>query len=87
MRALIPVDDMGYVQLLPGDAWRLPLAAEVDAEPDRLVGRYGEVEVWTAPVDGDDLTGNWFDPVELPEPIEPLARQAVSDLTRGIYAA
>jgi hypothetical protein len=78
---------MGYVQLLPGDAWRLALEGEVEAQPDRLVGRYGDVEVWTAPVDGDDLPGSWFDPVDLPEPIEPTARQAVSDLTRGIYAA
>ncbi len=78
---------MGFVQLLPGDAWRLPLAEEVDASPDRLVGRYDGEEVWTAPVDGDDLPGSWFDPADLPEPIEPSARTAVSDLTRGLYGA
>jgi hypothetical protein len=76
---------MGFVQLFPGDAWRLPAEGEVEAAPDRLVGRYGGDEVWTAPVDGDDLPGNWFDPVDLPEPIERTARAAVSDLTRGIY--
>jgi hypothetical protein len=73
--------------LIPGDAWRLPRDREVEAEADRLVGRYGDVEVWTAPVDGDGLPGSWFDPVDLPEPIEPLARQSVSDLTRGLYAS
>jgi hypothetical protein len=85
-KLLIPVDDMGYVQLLPGDAgWRLPTEGEVEARADRLVGRYDGAEAWTAPVDGDELPGSWFDPVDLPEPIEPAARQAVSDLVRGIY--
>ena len=87
MRRLIVQDDMGWVQLLPGDAWRLPLEGEVDARADRLVGRYGDDEVWTAPVDGDELPGNWFDPVDLPEPIEPDARAAVSDMVRGRYAS
>jgi hypothetical protein len=79
------VDDMGFVQLFPGDAWRLPTEGEVDAKPDRLVGRYGPDEIWTAPVDGDELPGNWFDPVDLPEPIEPTARAAVADMVRGQY--
>lgn len=88
MRLLIPVDDMGYVQLLPGeDGWRLPVEGEVEARADRLVGRYGDAEAWTAPVDGDELPGNWFDPVDLPEPTDPAARQAISDLVRGLYAA
>ena len=43
-------------------------------------------EAWTAPVDGDELPGDWFDPVDLPQAIDPIARQAVSDLVRGIYA-
>ena len=77
---------MGYVRLLQGDAWRLPVDGEVEARADRLVGRYDEAEVWTAPVDGDELPGDWFDPVDLPEPIDATARQAVSDLVRGIYA-
>ena len=76
---------MGFVQLLPGDAWRLPLEGEVEAERDKLVGRYGGDDVWTAPVDGDELPGNWFDPVDLPEPIEPIARAAVGDMVRGLY--
>jgi hypothetical protein len=74
------------VQLLPGDAgWRLPLDAELDAAPERLVGRYAGDDVWVAPVDGDDLPGSWFDPVDLPEPLDPLAEAAVGDLIRGRY--
>jgi hypothetical protein len=83
---LIAVDDMGYVLLLPGDeGWRLPSAAELDARQDRLVGSYGGEDVWTAPVDGDDLPGDWFDPADLPEPLAPLARAAVGDMIRGQY--
>ena len=78
---------MGYVQLLPGDGgWRLPLDSEVDAEAERLVGRYAGHEVWVAPVDGDDLPGNWFDPVDLPEPVDATTSAAVGDLIRGRYA-
>ncbi len=77
---------MGYVLLLPGeDGWRLPTEDEVDAARDRYVGRYGGSRVWVAPVDGDDLPGDWFDPADLPEELAPLARAAVSDLVRGRY--
>lgn len=77
---------MGYVLLLPGDrGWRLPADGELDARHDRLVGSYGGDEVWVAPVDGDDLPGDWFDPAALPEPLEPLARAAVGDMIRGQY--
>lgn len=83
---LIVVDDMGFVLLLAGEAgWRLPSAAEHDARRDRLVGRYGQDEVWVAPVDGDELPGDWFDPAALPEPLDPLARAAVGDMIRGQY--
>ena len=84
MRRLIPVDDMGFVQLLPGDAWRLPLEGEVEVRADRRVGRYGEAEVFTAPLD-DDIEGDFFDPVDLPDDADRLARAAVSDLVRGQY--
>jgi hypothetical protein len=83
---LIVVDDMGYVLLLPGeDGWRLPSDADSDARPDRLVGRYAGEEVWTAPVDGIDLPGDWFDPAGLPEGLAPLTRAAVGDMIRGQY--
>lgn len=77
---------MGFVLLLPDEAgWRLPSDAEYEARRDRLVGRYGEDEVWVAPVDGDELPGDWFDPAALPEPTDPLARAAVGDMIRGQY--
>ena len=77
---------MGYVLLLPGgDGWRLPGEGELDARRDRLVGRYAGAEVWVAPVDGDELPGDWFDPVDLPERLDPLARAAVGDMIRGQY--
>jgi hypothetical protein len=77
---------MGFVLLLPGDAgWRLPTDGEHDARRDRLVGRYGGAEVWVAPVDGDELPGDWFDPTGLPEPLDPVARAAVGDMIRGQY--
>jgi len=83
---LIAVDDMGYVLLLPGEGgWRLPAAAELEARQDKLVGRYGGDEVWVAPVDGDELPGDWFDPADLPEPLTPLTRAAVGDMIRGQY--
>jgi hypothetical protein len=83
---LIAVDDMGYVLLLPGEAgWRLPAGDELDARRDRLVGSYGGSEVWVAPLDGDELPGDWFDPAALPEPLDPLARAAVGDMIRGQY--
>jgi hypothetical protein len=83
---LIAVDDMGFVLLLRGDAgWRLPSDAEQDARADRLVGSYDGDEVWVAPVDGDDLPGDWFDPAALPEPLDALARAAVGDMIRGQY--
>lgn len=85
MTHLIVVDDMGYVLLLPSDAgWRLPTPAEVDIRADRRVGRYGAAEVYTAPLD-DEIDGDFFDPVDLPEDATPLARAAVSDLVRGQY--
>lgn len=77
---------MGHVLLLPGeDGRRLPTAAEHGARPDKLVGRYSGEEVWVAPVDGDGLPGDWFDPADLPDGLDPLARAAVSDLIRGQY--
>lgn len=77
---------MGFVLLLASeDGWRLPLDTEVEARHDRLVGRYGSDDVWVAPVDGDDLPGDWFDPAALPEAIDPLARAAVGDMIRGQY--
>jgi hypothetical protein len=83
---LIVVDDMGFVLLLAGDGgWRLPSEAEYEGRHDRLVGRYGADEVWVAPVDGDELPGDWFDPAALPEPLEPVARAAVGDMIRGQY--
>jgi hypothetical protein len=83
---LIVVDDMGYVLLLAGeDGRRLPTDAEHEARADRLVGRYSGAEVWVAPVDGDELPGDWFDPAALPEPLAPLARAAVGDMIRGQY--
>jgi hypothetical protein len=76
---------MGFVLLLPGeDGWRLPARGEVDVAPDRRIGRYGDAEVFTAPLD-DDLEGDFFDPVDLPDETTPLARAAVSDLVRGRY--
>ena len=86
MTHLIVVDDMGYVLLLPSeDGWRLPAAAEFEARQDKLVGRYAGEEVWVAPVDGDDLPGDWFDPADPPEPMAPLAEAAVGDMIRGQY--
>ena len=86
MRRLIAVDDMGYVLLLDGSAgWRLPREGEVDARPERLVGHYLGDDVWVAPVDGDELPGDWFDPADLPEALDPVARAAVGDLIRGQY--
>ncbi|HET7045817.1 MAG TPA: hypothetical protein VFI37_13290 [Gaiellaceae bacterium] len=83
---LIVVDDMGFVLLLPGDdGRRLPTDSEHEARADRLVGSYGGAEVWVAPVDGDELPGDWFDPADLPEPLAPLARAAVGDMIRGQY--
>ena len=85
MTHLIVVDDMGYVLLLPGEeGWRLPAAGEVDVAADRRVGRYGAAEVFTAPLD-EDIEGDFFDPVDLPEDATPLARAAVFDLVRGQY--
>jgi hypothetical protein len=82
---LIVVDDMGYVLLLPGDEGRrLPRAGEVDVRADRRVGRYGGAEVFTAPLD-DELEGEFFDPVDLPDDADRLARAAVFDLVRGQY--
>lgn len=81
---LIVVDEMGYVLLLAGEGrWRLPEDGEVDAPRERYVGRYGEARVWVAPV--DDLEGDFFDPVDLPEETAPLARAAVADFVRGRY--
>jgi hypothetical protein len=86
VRLLVAVDDMGHVLLLPGaDGRRLPGESEVEARAERLVGRYGGEEVWVAPVDGDELPGDWFDPADLPEPLDPLARAAIGDLIRGQY--
>ena len=83
---LVVVDDMGYVLLLESEAgWRLPTDAEFEARTDKLVGRYGGEEVWVAPVDGDDLPGDWFDPAALPEPVAPLAEAAVADMILGQY--
>ena len=77
---------MGYVLLLRAEGgWRLPTAAEYEARQDKLVGRYGGEEVWVAPVDGDDLPGDWFDPADPPEPLTPLADAAVGDMIRGTY--
>jgi hypothetical protein len=77
---------MGYVLLLPGEGgWRLPADDELEARRDRLVGRYDGDEVWVAPLDGDELPGDWFDPAALPEPLDPLARAAVGDMIRGQY--
>jgi hypothetical protein len=82
---LIVVDDMGYVLLLPGEQGkRLPRTGEVEVRADRRVGRYGEAEVYTAPLD-DDVDGDFFDPVDLPDDVDRLARAAVSDLVRGQY--
>lgn len=86
MTRLIVVDDMGFVLLVPGETgWRLPADDEHDGARERRVGRYGGEEVWVAPVDGDDLPGDWFDPADLPEPLHPLARAAVGDMIRGTY--
>lgn len=86
MTRLVVVDDMGFVLLLPGGGgWRLPSDAEHEARHDRLVGRYGQDEVWVAPVDGDELAGDWFDPAALPEPLDPVAAAAVGDMIRGQY--
>ncbi len=86
MTHLIAVDDMGYVLLLRGaDGWRLPRPGDLDARPDRLVGRYSGEEVWTAPVDGVDLDGDWFDPADPPDGLTPLADAAVGDMIRGQY--
>ena len=86
MTQLIVVDDMGFVLLLPAaEGWRLPADDEADARPDRLVGRYGADSVWVAPVDGDALPGDWFDPADLPESLTPVARAAVGDMIRGQY--
>jgi hypothetical protein len=77
---------MGYVLLLPGEqGWRLPGDGELDARRDRLVGSYDGDEVWVAPMDGDELPGDWFDPAALPEAVDPLARAAIGDMIRGQY--
>jgi hypothetical protein len=77
---------MGFVLLVPGEGgWRLPADGEAEARRDRLVGRYGAAEVWTAPIDGDDHPGDWFDPADLPGPLDPVARAAVGDMIRGQY--
>lgn len=77
---------MGYVLLVPeAGGWRLPRELEADARADRLVGRYRDAEVWVAPVDGDELPGDWFDPAALPAELDAVARAAVGDLIRGQY--
>ena len=77
---------MGYVLLLPGQGgWRLPARGEHEGRAERLIGRYGGAEVWVAPVDGDELPGDWFDPADLPDGLAPLARAAVADMIRGQY--
>jgi hypothetical protein len=80
------VDDMGFVLLLSArEGWRLPTTEDHSARPGRLVGSYDGHEVRVAPVDGDELPGDWFDPVDLPKKLDALAKAAVGDMIRGQY--